>query len=470
MKKSILVYFMAFVLSVGLCFAIVGHNADQIFSGTFPSGTYNFLGVLQSGGNPVLTEVNWTDINNRPAGLDDGDQVDSLWTQSGSNIYYSSGMVGIGFSAPESILFVAGVSPVTDFTAGTDPVSTLVLRNDNETAGTGPALTFASTYSGNNDVALARIFAERQNTGATHAAASDLIFEVGVDATAALAERMRIDTDGNVGIGTTPSSARLKVTGSVELGASGNEASGEYAMAFGRAVNASGARSVAMGYGSKAIATTSVAMNRDTVAAGESSVAMGHQTEANADYSTAMGRIAKANGVNSIALGYLAQANEDRSVSIGYKTSSGGLASVALGYETNSSASYSTAMGRSTIASGDYSTAMGYLTQASGSRSTAIGYLTQANGIASTAMGREITVTGDNSFGIGLNDPASNYVVSQASTMAIMGGKVGINVVDPDVALEINGDIKASGLAGSGNAYACLDANGKLYRSATACS
>jgi len=53
--------------------------------------------------------VSWTEISNRPAGLDDGDDVGGgLWTPSGSNIYYNDGNIGIGITTPEAKLDISG--------------------------------------------------------------------------------------------------------------------------------------------------------------------------------------------------------------------------------------------------------------------------------------------------------------------------------------------------------------------------
>ena len=71
--------------------------------------------------------------------------------------------------------------------------------------------------------------------------------------------------------------------------------------------------------------------------------------------------------------------------------------------------------------------------------STAMGYNTTASGYSSTAMGREIEAGGDYSFAIALNDQNGTNV-TQANTMAIMGGKVGIGTANPYSKLAVGGN------------------------------
>lgn len=73
--------------------------------------------------------------------------------------------------------------------------------------------------------------------------------------------------------------------------------------------------------------------------------------------------------------------------------------------------------------------------------SHAQGYQTTALGETSTAIGRNITVTGDTSVGIQLNKDQNN-ILSQNNTFAIIGGKVGINTLNPQKTLEVNGIVK----------------------------
>jgi hypothetical protein len=110
---------------------------------------------------------------------------------------------------------------------------------------------------------------------------------------------------------------------------------------------------------------------------------------------------------------------------------------IALGSFTTASGMASLATGVATTASGSTSTAMGSYTTASASYSTAMGYGTVAGGGWSTAMGTFITVssTGTCSFGIGLDFAYPNWQITQANTMAIMGGKVGIGIVSPGARL-----------------------------------
>ena len=100
-------------------------------------------------------------------------------------------------------LEIFGAPATYDFSAGTDPLVNAAIISDNVNAGTGPALVLGSVYSASNTVANARIFAERQSTGSTNAGATDLIFEVGQASSSALVERVRIDSSGNLLVGTT---------------------------------------------------------------------------------------------------------------------------------------------------------------------------------------------------------------------------------------------------------------------------
>ena len=125
-----------------------------------------------------------------------------------------------------------------------------------------------------------------------------------------------------------------------------------------------------------------------------------------------------------------------------------------IGHSDNSATGdYAIAMGAGTTASGSSSTALGEGTTASGPCSTALGEGTTASGLFSTAIGRSIIAHGKHSVGIGLGYINPKWIVSNDNVMSVMGGKVGIGTTSPTEELEVEGDVKATGLSvvGPGN-------------------
>jgi hypothetical protein len=119
--------------------------------------------------------------------------VSSQWTTSGSNIYYNTGNIGIGTNNPASKLFVG---------SGTPAVQTL--------PGLNVALGSASYISASNGTENVFMGADGSGYGILGTLSNH-----GVGIRTNNVERMRINTLGNVGIGTTtPSSAyKLDVQG-----------------------------------------------------------------------------------------------------------------------------------------------------------------------------------------------------------------------------------------------------------------
>ena len=152
------------------------------------------------------------------------------------------------------------------------------------------------------------------------------------------------------------------------------------------------------------------------------------------------GGLTTASGNRATAWGDETNASQFRSTAWGYKTLSSGIDSTAWGWDTSATGQQSTAWGENTMSSGSESTAWGYGTIASNNQATAWGLSTIASGAYSTAFGRNINVSGENSVGIGLNDTAQT--LTQANTMAIMGGNVGIGTTSPSAKFEVNGTVK----------------------------
>ena len=261
---------------------------------------------------------------------------------------------------------------------------------------------------------------------------------------------------GNVGIGTTTPNSKLEVNGSVNI------TSGALYFPDGTSMS-----TASVGGGDSIWTNSSGNATFTTGNVGIGTASPSYKLEVNGSLD------ADAISINGVPIGtssdsywnnnsgdiYYSSGNvgigtNNPSVMLDVEVSSGGAATIgsssnsatgdyaiAMGYSTQALGDRSTAIGSSTTASGYASTAIGVYTTASGYQSTAMGYYTTASGSFSTAMGREINVSGSHSFGISLNDPASDYQLSQSNTMAIMGGNVGIGTTTPNSKLEVNGSV-----------------------------
>ncbi len=207
------------------------------------------------------------------------------------------------------------------------------------------------------------------------------------------------------------------------------------------------------------------AMSWDEANIGIVSVASGVHTTASGNYgATAMGYFTTASGnYGATAMGYFTTASgDDGATALGSRTdASGNYGATAMGYSTTASGDNGvTAMGYSTTASGTTgATAMGYFTTASGTTgatalgshttasgfegATALGSRTDASGnYGATAMGRNIEVSGNTSVGINLYGDSTARTVAEDNVFVVMGGNVGIGLVDPAHQLDIEGTFR----------------------------
>jgi hypothetical protein len=158
-------------------FAASGFGAISASTGTM-QGQTSYGGVLAGNGSSYDVM-----ICNRS-----GSEV--LGVIANTQNLYAAGNVGIGTSSPTAIL-------ATQQTSAGSRVTGALLQNVGSSASTAVSLDFAPHESASSPTTLARINAERTQTSN---ALTDLIFST---FNATLQERMRINSAGNVGIGTS---------------------------------------------------------------------------------------------------------------------------------------------------------------------------------------------------------------------------------------------------------------------------
>jgi hypothetical protein len=325
----------------------------------------------------------------------------SFWNQSGSNIYYNDGDVGLGIINPSSKFEIYHNSSLSD-------PHILLHENGNDYA----RLNFDNNNGSNYWTIAAYIASNHRN--------DRLNFWNGTGG-----DVMTITGDGEVGIGVGISpkvpfhvgNGRRVLFGTDTLG------NGDKLM-FLPDLHAFRVGAVATG-------AASTYWNRDSI--GLYSFASGLNTRAQGYGATAMGRDTEAQNSYAFASGFFSNANGQYSTAMGFNTDALGLGSTALGYSTDAEENYSFAAGYFAEAQAIYSVAVGNAVQAQSYASMAVGRYNVGGGSATSWL------TSDPIFEIGIGTGPS----TRANAVTVRkNGNVGIGTTVPLDALHVNGRVR----------------------------
>ena len=186
-------------------------GTGKTYSTKYLLDSNNSSGVAGQVLSTTSTGIDWVDANTVPG--------TGLWLASGNNIYNSnSGNVGIGTTSPISSLNITTTKTVALDTAA--KFLTLGLTVDDltagDTAGGGGGIAFRSkNTNAGAQVVFGAIDAIKESANVSDFKGS-LRFFTNQNSTGIPLERMRIDSTGNVGIGTTSPDAILHLKGSTD--------------------------------------------------------------------------------------------------------------------------------------------------------------------------------------------------------------------------------------------------------------
>jgi len=408
--------------------------------------------------------------------------VSSQWSTSGTSINYMSGNVGIGSTAPEGRLEVNGYvggnyaasssSSYYPFNSSGQGTAFIEITNNQTGYGSGGSYLGLKTNAMSGTPYQRAYIGVVANMGASNYTPRIVIgHQTGATS---YQERMSIDTSGNVGIGTTSPTSNLhintgistvnytglKLQNAFKTWTIGNNVPNSYNNIFS-IFDGTTSRLWISDTGNVGIGTTAPAATLDvsgTIKISGGSAGSGKvltsDVSGNASWQAPTGdNLGNHTATQNINLGNYKLVGQGGSEGITISSagnirlgSVGGSTGITTGPATSTSGSSwaSIAAGFDATATSITTFAFGSSVHATNWYAFATGNENTAAGKASAVFGQKMTVNADYSVGIGLSSTTS-YTMTTPSTMAIMGGKVGIGITAPSEVLEVSGSVKATG-------------------------
>ena len=193
-------------------------NAGELIIGNFvPFSQLDVSGKITMRSGAVSGYIPVSDGNGTMTWTNPNSVVPALWSVNGNSLYptTSGNFIGLGTNNPTTKLHLNGSNASTFINAfSASPETAIRIANNDLTANNFSSLIFSTLSSGFASYETAKILGVNVNH-TSGSAAGDLVFMTRDPSN--INERMRLNSSGNLGIGTSSPASRLHVNGAVTI-------------------------------------------------------------------------------------------------------------------------------------------------------------------------------------------------------------------------------------------------------------